>query len=434
MINPFAGMLDPDCGRAQARTREALPDAIRGDSIAVTEAGPLVVGVAGGCEGADGVLCVIDGAVYNCEELGEELGLEAGQPSEKVLAYGYRRWGGDLASRLRGEFAALLWDRREQRGLLIPDQIGVRRLVVRRDGRRLWFGSDVRNVLALLPARPGPNPVAVSHWLARTAPPEGETLYQGIDSLGSGQMIELNADGWTVSRYWQPEYEEPLELSHSEWIDQIRVALQTAVGRRTTLGAPIGILMSGGLDSTSVAALAKRASPDGAWGFSSTFPDYPHIDESAWIEALESHIGLPGVHLAAKGRGILASGIEYLGEWDLPLSAWNEAWTQPLHRRAAEMGVTAMLSGEGGDELFGSRFLLTADLMRQGRLLAAARYARGLPEAGGRAPRDVLAHVLWKFGIQGVPSARVEAWLRRLRSGRTPRPGGRTRSMASHLE
>jgi hypothetical protein len=73
-----------------------------------------------------------------------------------------------------------------------------------------------------------------------------------------------------------------------------------------------------------------------------------------------------------------------------------------------------MLSGVGGDELFGSRFLLLADLIRRGRPLAAARLARGLPEGGGRLPRRMLARVLWRFGLQGVPPARLSAAWRRL--------------------
>ena len=407
MIRPFVGLLDPGFGSALARMEGGLLGSRLGGASELSDAGALVVRSAAEFTAHDGVRCMIDGAVYNCEELADELALDRCSIPETVLARGFRRWGAGLAPRLRGEFTIVVWDQRRRCGLLIPDQIGIRRLMLRRDGDRLWFATEVRDLIALLPTRPAPNQLAVSHWLARTAVPGGKTLYEGIDCLEAGEMVELRSDGWQVRRYWRPEYEEPLDLSDGELVDRIKVSLELAVSRRTTPDAPTGVLMSGGLDSTSVAALAHDASPTGACGFSATFPDYPQIDELAWIEQLESHLAMPGVHLAAKGRGIIASSLEYLAEWELPLSAWNEAWTQPLLRRAAEMGVTAMLSGEGGDELFGSRFLLTADLMKRGRLFAAFRYARGLPEAGGRAPRDVLAHVLWKFGVQGL----VPAWL-----------------------
>ncbi len=245
-------------------------------------------------------------------------------------------------------------------------------------------------------------------------------------------MVILEDGGWELRRYWRPQYREALDIPEDELIDRIRGVLRRSVERRTTPGAPTGVLMSGGLDSTSVAVLAQK-SPDGAIGFSTTFPDYPHIDESVWIDALESYAGLPGVHLAAKGSGILASGLEYLSHWELPLSAWNEAWTQPLLRQAPGLGVSAILSGEGGDELFGSRFLFTADLMRRGRLLAAFNFARGLPEAGGRAPRDVLAHVLWKFGLQGVPPAWLESIWRSAAVWDDPAPWWANRETAERL-
>ena len=351
-----------------------------------------------------------------------ELALDPDLPAETVLAVGYRRWGVALAARLRGEFALLIWDREHERGLLVADQIGIRRVFVRSEGRRLWFGSEVRNLLALIPSRPAPDPVAVSHWLAQSAPPEGATLYEGITGLEWGHLVELDSNGWAPQRYWQPAYQESLDLPHRELIEEIGGALRRAVARRVTPEAPTGVLMSGGLDSTSVAALAHSLSENGALAFSTTFPNYPRIDESAWIDELEAHVGLPVVRYAASGPGLIASALAYLREWELPLHAWSEAWIQPLLRGAGERGVTAILSGEGGDELFGSRYYLIADLMRGGHFVAAARFAREVPEAGGRTPRNVFFRLLWEFGVLGLaPAAAEAAWNRMApRSNSTP--------------
>jgi asparagine synthase (glutamine-hydrolysing) len=370
----------------------------------------------------EGVVCLLDGRLHDLAERAAELGLDAEAPAALVLARGFRRFGAELAPRLRGEFALLLWDRRRRRGLLVPDQLGVRRIVYRRVGRKVWFATEANGLIALLPTRPEPDRAAVAAWLTARPAPGGATLYAGIESLGPGELLELGEDGGRVRRYWAPTYREPTELPRAELDERIRAALDLAVARRDTPGAPLGVLMSGGLDSTSIAAIASRRPSGGALAFSATFPDYPTIDESPWIDAMEREAGIEGVRLAARGQGILASGLEYLDRWELPLHAWSEAWTQPLLRRAAALGVTAMLSGEGGDELFGSRFLLTADLLRAGRLPAAVSFARGLPEAGGRAPRRVLARVLWGFGLAGVPSARAETVWRRLRlgTGRAP--------------
>jgi asparagine synthase (glutamine-hydrolysing) len=338
-----------------------------------------------------------------------------------------------MAPRLRGEFTLLAWDRGGRRGLLVPDQIGVRRIVFRRDGRRLWFGSEIRELLAILPSRPGPDPAAVANWLTARPAPEGATLYQGISCLGPGQMLELGLDGCRVVRYWRPRYEGETELRGEELVAEIRRRLEVAVERRMTPGAPVGVMMSGGLDSTSVAALALRAGGGGARAYSATFPDYPAVDESPWVDAFQAATDIPSVRLAARGEGIIAGGVEYLDRWELPLHAWSEAWAQPLLRRAAGDGVEAILSGEGGDELFGSRFALTADLLRGGRPLAAARFARGLPEAGGRAPRRVLAYVLWEYGLKGLPPARLEAGWRRLGLGRGGVPDWAGEAMVRQL-
>lgn len=397
MIRPFAGSLDPGTA-ADPRLAGSAPTEV------------------------DGVLCLVDGQVYDLDARAAELGLPAGTPAAVVLARGFRRWGTGLAPRLRGEFTILLWDRERRHGLLVPDQLGVRRVIYRLVGRQAWFATEVNGLLALLPTRPAPDRAAVAAWLTARPAPDGATLYTGIRSLGPGELLELGAAGGRVRRYWRPTYREPLDLSRAELREEIRAGLDTAVARRDTPGAPLGVLMSGGLDSTSIAALAQRQATGGALAFSATFPDYPAIDESPWIDAMESATGIEGVRVAARGQGILAGGLEYLDRWELPLHAWSEAWTQPLLRRAADLGVTAMLSGEGGDEIFGSRYLLTADLLRAGRLGAAVGFARGLPEAGGQAPRRVLARVLWGFGLAGVPSAGAErAWRRlRLGTGRAP--------------
>ena len=205
----------------------------------------------------------------------------------------------------------------------------------------------------MLPTRPAPDPVAVSRWLTARPAPGGATLYAGVACLGPGRLLELGPRGAAERHYWQPTYREPAALDGDQLDRRVRATLELAVARRTTPGAPTGVLMSGGLDSTSIAVLAHEAA-DGAISFSALFPDHPAIDESLWIDALTAATGLPNVGLAAGRGGILAGGLEYLDRWQLPLHAWSEAWVQPLLREAAALGVEAMLSGEGGDELFGS--------------------------------------------------------------------------------
>jgi asparagine synthase (glutamine-hydrolysing) len=419
MLKPLAGVLDLGDGSAKERARREL-SAIRGKECAQVDAGPLLAAAGGGIGGRGDVLCAIDGTVHNHKELAEDLSLSHETPPEAVLAAGFRHWDLDLAPRVRGEFSALLWDRERHRGILLCDRLATRRLFLRSDGQRLWFGSEIRDVLALLATRPAPDTVAISHWLTRTSPPEGRTFYEGITGVPWGHLVLLEGSGWSLRRFWLPRYEPPVVRGRTELVAEVDTLLKAAVGRRVPDSEPVGILMSGGLDSTSVAALASKSSPRGAVGFAATFPDYPSIDESGWMDAME-HAGIETVRRPTAGPGIVSTGLDFLLHWEVPLHIWGDAWFQPLLSEAAQRGIKVMLDGDGGDEVFGSRLYLVADLLAKGRIFSAARLARGLPEFGGRAPKRVFAELLWRYGLLGIPSPSLEtAWARLTR--RSPAP------------
>jgi asparagine synthase (glutamine-hydrolysing) len=413
MIRPFAGVLDLGDGSGRTRALDALPQTRDAEAAAVAEAGELIVAASGAIDREDGITCIVDGGLYNSAELAAELGLLASAPPQAVLARGFRRWGSAVAERLRGEYGAVVWDERDRRGVLLQDQMGVRRVFFMSDGRRLWFASEVRDLLALLPSRPAPDRTAVAFWVSALAPPEGQTLYEGVFGLETGHLVEIDQSGWKPRRYWQATFQQPPSISEEELTEEIRASLRRSVAWRLPSDSPSGVLMSGGLDSTSVAALADDISDEGAVAFSTMFPNHPYVDESEWIEPMESRGGLKVIRHAAPGPGLLASGLEYLREWELPLHAWSEAWIQPLLRKADGQGVSVLLDGEGGDELFGTRYYLIADLLRRGRPLQAARLTLGLPDYVNRAPRKAFLEAFWQYGIAGVPPGVAErAWHR----------------------
>ena len=107
---------------------------------------------------------------------------------EELLGAGYRRWGRGLLERLRGDFALILWDPARGEGLIARDQLGVRPLFLHEFAGGLHFASEIRDLLALLPSRPAPDPAGVSHWIALSTRPGNETLYAGISRLGPGEV------------------------------------------------------------------------------------------------------------------------------------------------------------------------------------------------------------------------------------------------------
>lgn len=349
--------------------------------------------------------CVLEGRIYNARELGQQLELaDAGVDTEAVLLAAWRRWGEAMLERLRGDFALLVWDPSAQTGLLARDQLGSGSVYFHFGGGRLVFGSEVSRVLALLPTRPAPDEAALAHWLAASGPPEGRTLYAGVRRLREGGLIRLREGRWEEGRYWAPRYEPTTESDPEAAVAGLHERLQTAVRRRMS-GGGVGVMLSGGLDSSAVAGVAAELSDGQASGpptYSAVFPLDPRADESALIGSLVTSLGLDSVRIAVEGGSPLGGTLEYLREFELPPSSPNLFFWLPLLRRAAADGVTALMDGEGGDEALGTAHYLLADRVRAGRLLDALRLTRSFPGAGDKPPWRTVLSVLRDYGLRGA--------------------------------
>jgi asparagine synthase (glutamine-hydrolysing) len=383
----LAGSFDPN-GRADSAR---LPTALAPESASILEEGPLRVAYSGSQAPSNGPLCLLDGYLDNLSALIDAL--EAPMPSspEQLLAAGWRRWGRDLLPRMRGDYALLIWDRERGEGLLARDQLGARSLYLFELDGALLFANEIRLLLALLPRRPGPDPVGVAHWVAGSGRPGTGTLYAGIRRLEPGGMVHLDLRGIREERYWTPVYHEPLDTPELDMADVVREAIGIAVGRRMSRSGATGVLMSGGLDSSAVAAVASGHAPGSVTAYCGVFPEHPAVDESELIEQLRSSLQLPAVIAQVRSGGLLASALESQRAWESPLLAWGDFWALPLLREAASAGVEVMLGGDGGDELFAVRSYLIADELRAGRARNALRLVRQLPGAAhGPSPREMV--------------------------------------------
>ena len=328
--------------------------------------------------------------------------------------------GAELLPRMRGDFALLVWDRKRGEGMLARDQLGVRPMFLYDIRGTLCFAGEIRHLLAMLPRRPAPDPVSVAHWLAMSNRPGSATLYAGVRRLNPGAALLLNRDGIREERYWSPCFAEPLAESEQHLAQQMRAALDRAVQRRVDPDGLTGVLMSGGLDSASVAALAAKHAHGKVRAYSAVFPEHPAVDESVLIDELRGCLGLSGITAEVRVGGLLASALETIEAWDVPLRSWGDFWALPLMRAAASAGVGVILGGDGGDELFGVRAYLLADRVRKGHPLQAVGLAHELPGAGERPPRRQLATILGTVAVAGAVPHRLHAILRPF-DGRAPR-------------
>jgi asparagine synthase (glutamine-hydrolysing) len=413
---PFVGSFDPG-------GRLAIPDlsaALSPEPARLLERGALRLACGGPAPAtADGLLCLLNGNLDNAAQIAAELGDPgADAPVEALLAAAYRRWGRETVRRLRGDFTLLIWDAAKEEGLIARDQLGLRPFFLHRRDGAILFASEIRNLLVLLPRRPGPDPEGLAHWLTASARQGPGTLFEGIERLLPGRMLLLGKAGAGEARYWQPRFEQPLAGEREEVVAELRGALEGAVARQMDSAGRTGVLMSGGLDSSSLAALGTARAPGRVYAYSGTFPEHPSVDESELIDELRRTLSLPGATAKALPGGLLAAALTHLETWQMPLLGWGEFWTLPLVRAAQADGVGTMLDGTGGDELFGPFSYLLADRLRAGHPLRTLHLAYGLPGGGRHAPRREVATVIRSLALAGALPYRAHRPLERAQASR----------------
>lgn len=413
LTEEIAGVFDPS-GRAPERTR--LTQALeRAGCRAPIDTGPLLLGGTGVVD-ADATVVAVTGRAR--VKLGPDVAVAS------TVARDYARRGAEVLHDLDGPFAIAVWSREKSEGLLAQDQLGGRSLFICDLGGRLVFASEVALLLDVLGSRPGPDRVAMVHWLVEHRIHDGRTLYAGVTRLGGGRALSLGARAMRdPRRWWVPHYEPPLSGRPQEHSGRLRSAVQSEVARSLEPGESNAVLVSGGLDSSLVAALASRAAPMRAAtvrAITAVFPDEPEFDEWRWAERMIEAAGLESDRVPVLERDPLELSLRWLEAWQLPLPTPGYMLERPLLEAARESGAAVVLDGQGGDELFGVAGFLLGDRLRQGRLTSAWRLARRYPEFGDQpSPR----HVARLLKLQGAPAAvpyALQEWLRRRRAWPVP--------------
>ena len=337
------------------------------------------------------------------------------------------RFGGDIArdparflERARGDFAMVVYDRRSRRLTVARDQLGGRLIVWHEQHARVRLASDAKLLLPLLSSRPGPDVASLAHWLSLSGIPVGRTMFDGVHQLAPAHRLDVGPHPPHVARYWAPTYVRPSRTSSPEAAAGLRKVMSEAARRRSD-GAATGVLLSGGLDSSTVAALATEL-PDGVRprrAYSAVFPDHPTIDEEALIDRLSAAFDLETTRVVVRSGSVLSGALAYVHEWELPPVSPNLFFWLPLLRGASADGVDALLDGEGGDELFGLSPFLLADYLRHGRIRGALRLLNRIPGTTDRTPRRAKRPILLRYGIKGVAPASLHEAARRHRGGPT---------------
>lgn len=309
-------------------------------------------------EPAGDLAVVFNGEIYNHRDLRRALQQQGchfrtDHADTEVLLHGYATWGLDrLLEKLEGMFAFALWDGRASRLLLARDRLGKKPLYfVVQDGV-LRFASEIKALLTD-PALPRAiEPAAFHQYLAYLTVPAPLTLFRGIHKLPAGHLIEARPTGnWHARAYWRPlpgsAAAEPGEATAT-----IRRLLADAVAKRLEADVPMGVLLSGGVNSTSVAALAARAGAGTLDSFTVGFRDHRTVDETAEAREAASLLGTRHHEVLIDASDALAMLDDLAFHQDEPLADWVCLPLMAVAKLAHGTGTKAVLVGEGADELF----------------------------------------------------------------------------------
>ena len=310
----------------------------------------------------DGTVAVVfNGEIYNHRDLRRQLeglghAFRSDHSDTEVLLHGYRQWGCDLPRHLEGMFAFAVWDGKARKLLLARDRTGKKPLYFWQRAGEIMFASLVATLLAGDDQRSTPptDPSALLMFL-RLGYTGDRPLLTGIEQLPPAHWLTVDADGTvTCQRYWQAPSPAPLEVP-ADPLQATHDALDHAVGLRLEADVPLGCFLSGGIDSSIIAALAQRrlaAAGDRLKTFSVKMP-VANFDESTHARAVAEHIGSDYRELVADPSADVIADLTRLiataGEPTADSSILPTYWLS----RAARQHVKVALSGDGGDELFG---------------------------------------------------------------------------------
>ena len=340
---------------------------------------------------------VANGEIYNFIELRERLKnighrFKTDSDCETILHL-YEEHGTDCVKHLRGMFAFALWDTQRKRLLLARDRMGEKPVYLYETNGRLFFASEMKALLAsgLVPFQL--DPTAVNLYFHYQYVPEPMTPLKGVRKLDAACLLIVDVDPWKVEehRYWRMEDAPPIE---GDPATLIREQLETVGEIVIRSDVPVGISLSGGLDSSAIAALAASKYPGTMRAFSVGYPGGRDNDERADARALADHIGMPFHDIELTTDRMVQDFPELVYRRDDPIADIAGYGFYSVMKLAREHGVPVILQGQGGDELFwGYNWVRDAvrqserkDLLkRQGALATIAEYLKfELPDGRSR--------------------------------------------------
>jgi len=312
-----------------------------------------------------GLAIAFNGTIYNYPELREELkGLGhtfASDGDTEVILKAYAAWGDQCVERLTGMFAFVVWDMHNQRLFLARDRLGIKPLYYSQTKEGFLFGSNIQSILAAGGVDTSIDPVALHHQFTLHAViPAPRTILNGVRKLQPGHSLSIDKEGHTqLRRYWQLYACRPAEpFTEEEWIEAVHGALKKSVKRRLEIAdVPVGVLLSGGLDSSLLVGLLAEQGVEDILTFSIGFEDQPEEQGSEFVysDQVVAMYNTRHHKYHIPNDQVLKRLPEAVSQMAEPMVGQDAVAFYLLSERVAKE-VKVVQSGQGADEVFAGYF------------------------------------------------------------------------------
>ena len=316
----------------------------------------------------DTVWTVLNGEIFNYIELRAELEALGHRfrtcSDTEVIVHAYEEYGNRFVERLNGQFAIALWDSRRERLLLLRDRVGIRPLFYAHSGGRLLFASEAKAILAVAPEKAVLDEQALAQIFTFWSAVGSRSAFKDVRSLPPGHLLILENGRESLEGYWDWEFPAAgrwSALSLESAAEALRALLVEATHLQLRSDVPVGAYLSGGLDSSGIAALARQRA-GALQTFSITF-DEAEYDEGGFQRRMAAHLGVRHSTLRCTASDIGHAFPELIWHTESPVLRTAPVPLMLLSRHVHEAGFKVVLTGEGADEVFGGY-----DLFKEGKV------------------------------------------------------------------
>jgi asparagine synthase (glutamine-hydrolysing) len=305
---------------------------------------------------------IYNGEVYNFVELRQELGAAAFNTTSdtEVVLKAFQRWGASCLSRLRGMFAFAVWDSLDQRLFLARDRFGIKPLYWTQTDTGLYFASEAKALLPFISKR-RTHAGALSDYFTFQFCLGDKTLIDGVRQMPAAHYMSVEPDTPpTPVRYWEVHYDIDYEHTERWFIEQLKELLSDSVHMHLRADVEVGSYVSGGVDSSLLAAIAREHRPDGPFkAFNGRFQDSQDFDESRYAKALADEREMEFFVASITEQDFVDNIAKVIWHLDQP-TAGPGSFPQYMVSKLVGQHIKVVLGGQGGDEIFGgyARYLV----------------------------------------------------------------------------